>query len=102
LPFYRIFGAKAPAFRRGDEAPLPSPEHLFASDSCRLYNITVVVKISLKVDHDMGKQRAFKSNRNVVLCPKYRRKVLVDGVDERFLPTSKGGVFRRPVLDDKE
>jgi putative transposase len=40
----------------------------------------------------MTEKRTFKSNRNVVysckyhvvFCPKYRRKVLVDGVDERL------------------
>lgn len=40
----------------------------------------------------MGKNRTFKSNHNVVysckyhvvFCPKYRRKVLVDGVDIRL------------------
>ena len=40
----------------------------------------------------MTEERAFKSNRNVVysckyhvvFCPKYRRKVLVGGVDERL------------------
>jgi len=40
----------------------------------------------------MAKQREFKSNNNVVysctyhvvFCPKYRRKVLVNGVDERL------------------
>lgn len=40
----------------------------------------------------MPKQRQFKSNKNVVysckyhvvFCPKYRRKVLVDGVDQRL------------------
>ena len=40
----------------------------------------------------MGSEQNFKSNHNVmfsckyhiVWCPKYRRKVLVDGVDERL------------------
>jgi len=40
----------------------------------------------------MSTERAFKSNRNivysckyhVVFCPKYRRKVLVNGIDERM------------------
>ena len=45
----------------------------------------------------MSIKQAFKSNRNivysckyhVVFCPKYRRKVLINGIDERMKPLAR-------------
>ena len=59
---------------------LPEIQTSVALDNLLLYNVV------------MTKQREFKRNNNVVysckyhvvFCPKYRRKVLVNGVDERL------------------
>ena len=71
---------KPPASAVGMKRRLSENRTLVALDSLLLYNGV------------MAKQREFKSNNNVVysckyhvvFCPKYRRKVLVNGVDERL------------------
>jgi putative transposase len=45
-----------------------------------LYNLLVVTKTVLKSNNNV----TYSCTYHVVWCPKYRRKVLVDGVDERL------------------
>jgi putative transposase len=45
-----------------------------------LYNLAVVTKAALKSNNNV----TYACTYHVVWCPKYRRKVLVDGVDERL------------------
>jgi putative transposase len=45
-----------------------------------LYNLLVVTKTVLKSNNNV----TYSCTYQVVWCPKYRRKVLVDGIDERL------------------
>ena len=45
-----------------------------------LYNLLVVTETVLKSKNNV----TYACTYHVVWCPKYRRKVLVDGVDERL------------------
>jgi putative transposase len=45
-----------------------------------LYNLLVVTKTALKSNNNV----TYSCTYHVVWCPKYRRKVLVDGIDERL------------------
>jgi putative transposase len=45
-----------------------------------LYNLPVATKVALKSNNNV----TYSCTYHVVWCPKYRRQVLVDGIDERL------------------